>query len=232
MEMMTAEMQKKNPFFLGGEAIWVSFPTDEMEDERRRMSQRGNNRHFARATVQHELIPGHHLQMYSQSRYRPYRRLFYTPFWVEGWTLHWEMLLWERGWARSPEERVGMLFWRLHRGARVLFSLGFHLGRMTAADCVDLLVNEVGHERANALAEVRRSFGGDYDPLYQCAYLLGGLQVHALYQELVEQGTMSPRAFHDSLLAENTMPISVLRAILRGEAIGGRIAAWRFDARS
>ena len=229
MEMMSAERQKVSPFFLGGEAIIVSFPTVDMDEERKRMSQRGNNRHFARATVQHELIPGHHLQMYLQQRYRPYRRLFYTPFWVEGWTLHWEMLLWERGWARTPEERIGMLFWRMHRGARVVFSLAFHLGQMTPDACVEMLVGEVGHERDNAVAEVRRSFGGDYDPLYQAAYLLGGLQVHALYREMVERGPMTAREFHDATLQQNYLPIAVLRAVLRGEPVSDDHPGWRFD---
>jgi len=228
MEMMSAERQKVNPFFLGGEAIIVSFPTEEMEQEHKRMSQRGNNRHFARATVHHELIPGHHLQWFVKSRSRPYRQMFYTPFWVEGWTLHWEMLLWERGWGRTPEERIGMLFWRMHRGARVVFSLAFHLGQMSAPECVDMLVNEVGHERDNAIAEVRRSFGGDYDPLYQAAYLLGGLQVHHLYRELTESGRMSAREFHDAFLAQNYLPIAVMRAVLRGESVDDDLPGWQF----
>jgi uncharacterized protein (DUF885 family) len=231
MEMMSPERQKVNPFFLGGETIIVSFPTDSMEQAQKRMSLRGNNRHFARATVQHELIPGHHLQGYSQERYRPYRRIFYTPFWTEGWTLHWEMLLWELGFAEMPEDRIGMLFWRLHRCARVIFSLGFHLGEMTPQECVEMLVREVGHERDNALAEVRRSFGGDYDPLYQCAYLLGGLQVHALYQEMVGSGRMTPRVFHDSLLRENCMPIALLRALMMEAPLERDFQGdWRFAA--
>lgn len=216
MEMMSAEKQKVNPFFLGGETIVVSFPTHDMDHAQKRMSLRGNNRAFARATVHHELIPGHWLQEFFQKRYRPYRRIFWTPFWTEGWTLHWEMLLWERGFARTPEERIGMLFWRLHRAARVIFSLEYHLGHMTAADCVTMLVEDVGHERENALAEVRRSFEGDYPPLYQCAYLVGGWQMHALYRELVEGGVMTARAFHDAVLAENCMPIPTLRALLSG----------------
>jgi hypothetical protein len=214
MAMMSPEMQKVNPFFLGGETIMVSFPTHTMEHSQKQMSLRGNNRHFARATVQHELIPGHHLQGFCQERYRPYRRLFSTPFWTEGWTLHWEMLLWDRGFAQSPEDRIGMLFWRLHRCARVLFSLGFHLGEMTPQQCVEMLVEDVGHERDNALAEVRRSFGGDYDPLYQCAYLIGGLQVRALHRELVGSGRITDRSFHDAMLRENCMPIAVLRLVL------------------
>jgi uncharacterized protein (DUF885 family) len=195
------------------------------------MSLRGNNRHFARATVQHELIPGHHLQAFFQERYRPYRRLFSTPFWTEGWTLHWEMLLWDRGFAQSPEDRIGMLFWRLHRCARVLFSLSFHLGEMTPQECVDLLVNDVGHERDNATAEVRRSFGGTYDPLYQCAYLIGGLQVRALHQELVGSGRMTHTAFHDAVLRENCMPIALLRALLADLPLEREFPSdWRFYA--
>jgi len=230
MEMMAPEKQKVNPFFLGGETIIVSFPTNTMEHARKRMSLRGNNRHFARATVQHELIPGHHLQGFFQERFRPYRRIFQTPFWTEGWTLHWEMLLWDQGFARTPEDRIGMLFWRLHRAARVLFSLGFHLGRMTPEQCVVLLVDEGGHERENALAEVRRSFGGSYDPLYQCACLIGGLQMRALHRECVGSGRMSQREFHDRVLQENSMPIAFLRALLSQQSLDRDFRArWRFD---
>lgn len=231
MEMMSPEMQKVNPFFLGGEEIIVSYPTNTMTDEQKRMSMRGNNPYFSRATVQHELIPGHHLQMYSMDRYRPYRQMFYTPFWIEGWTLHWEMLLWERGFPRTPEERIGMLFWRMHRSVRVRFSLGFHLGLFTPQECVEMLVEQVGHERENAAAEVRRSFGGDYDPLYQCAYLIGGLQVHALHRELTSQHGWTDKRFHDTMLQENCMPIGFLRAMLQEETLERDYQPkWRFDA--
>ncbi len=64
MTMMSPEAQQVNPFFLGGETIIVSYPTSTMPHEAKMMSMRGNNIHFARATVHHELIPGHHLQGY------------------------------------------------------------------------------------------------------------------------------------------------------------------------
>ncbi|HEX5324171.1 MAG TPA: DUF885 family protein [Capsulimonadaceae bacterium] len=214
MEMISPERQKINPFFWGGESMGVSFPVSEMEHPEKQMSLRGNNRAFARATVHHEMIPGHRLQAFYQERYRPYRRVFYTPFWTEGWTLHWEMLLWERGFPRTPQEKIGMLFWRQHRCARVVFSLKFHLGQMTALECIEMLVNETGHELENARAEVRRSFESRFDPLYQAAYLIGGMQVHALYNELVGLGHMSDQEFHDAFLQENCMPIATLRALL------------------
>lgn len=214
MEMMSAKAQKSAPFFLGGEAIIVSYPTRGMTHDEKLMSMRGNNRHFARATVQHELVPGHHLQQFMNRRNRPYRQVFGTPFWVEGWALHWEMLLWDLGFAQTPEDRIGMLFWRMHRCARIEFSLGFHLGTMTPEECIRFLVDKVGHEPASAEGEVRRSLSGDYPPLYQLAYMIGGLQFRALHKDLVGSGKMSNREFHDAILRENEMPVEVLRKVL------------------
>jgi hypothetical protein len=214
MEMMSPARQRVSPFFLGGDTIIVSYPTDTMTHEEKRMSMRGNNEHFSRATVQHELIPGHHLQGFMTDRYRPYRRTFRTPFWIEGWALYWEMLLWDKDFPRSPEDRIGMLFWRKHRCARIVFSLGYQLGRMTPEECVDYLVDRVGHERLNAAAEVRRSVSGGYGPLYQAAYMLGGLQIRALREELVNSGKMTDRQFHDRILREGPIPITLLRCLL------------------
>ncbi|MCI0585665.1 MAG: DUF885 domain-containing protein [Planctomycetes bacterium] len=229
MEMLSPERQKESPFFLGGETIRVAFPTDGMAHEDKRMSLRGNNIHFARATVHHELIPGHHLQGFMNERWNPHRRAFSTPFWTEGWALYWEILLWDLGFPRSPEDRVGMLFWRMHRCARILFSLGFHLGTMSPQASIDLLVERVGHERANATAEVRRSFQGGYGPLYQVAYMIGGLQFRALRRDLVESGRMTDRAFHDAILRGGPMPVECVRARLAGSAFPRDWKpSWRF----
>lgn len=227
MEMMTPARQRVNPFFLGGDTIIVSYPTDTMTHEEKLMSMRGNNEHFARATVHHELIPGHHLQQFSTKRYRPYRRVFETPFWIEGWALYWEMLLWDKGFARSAEDRIGMLFWRKHRCARIIFSLGFQLGRMTPEQCVQYLITRVGHEPANATAEVRRSVMGGYPPLYQAAYMLGGLQIRALRAELVDSGKMTERDFHDAILREGPIPIAMVRAALTNNSDDDP-TQWRF----
>ncbi|KAF1971486.1 hypothetical protein BU23DRAFT_510159 [Bimuria novae-zelandiae CBS 107.79] len=215
--MMSPKAQKMNPFFLGGDEIIVSYPTFSMSHEEKLMSLRGNNIHFARATVFHEMIPGHHLHMHYMARHRPYRQLFQTPFCIEGWAFYWEMVLWDSSsWQKTPENRIGMLFWRMHRCARIIFSLKYHLGEMTAEECVQLLVDWVGHERATAEGEVRRSVMGDYGPLYQAAYMLGGLQIYALRKEVVEKGGWSEKEFHDYFLKANQMPIELFRALVLG----------------
>ncbi len=216
MEMMSPERQKSTPYFTGGEVISVSFPTSDMPHDLKLMVMRGNNIHFARATVQHELIPGHHLQIFMGERFHTHRKLFRTPFLVEGWCLYWEMRLWDLGFARGPEDKVGMLFWRMHRAARIITTLKFHLGQMTPVEMVDFLVKRVGHEPSGAEAEVRRYIGGDYGPLYQVAYMMGGLQLLALHKELVVSGKRTERQFHDDVLQQNAIPIEFIRAALTG----------------
>lgn len=229
MEMMSPERQLVAPFFLGGETILVAYPTDGMTHEQKMMSLRGNNPHFARAVTHHELIPGHHLQGFMAQRYRPYRRDFRTPFNTEGWALYWEFLLWDKGFIKTPEDKIGALFWRSHRAARIIFSLNFHLGNWTPEQCVDLLVNKVGHERDNAVAEVRRSFSGDYGPLYQMAYMMGGLQFQQLHRDIVGTKKMTDKQFHDAILKEGPVPVEIIRAILTKQKLQrDHKPSWRY----
>jgi hypothetical protein len=229
LAMQTPEDQLVNPFFTGGEVTHLSYPTDSMTLDDRLMSQRGNTPSFNFPTVQHELIPGHHLQGFLSDRFNSHRAwLNQTPFWWEGWALYWELRLWDQEFARSDADRVGMLFWRMHRAARIVFSLNFHLGRWTPKQAVDFLVEKVGHERANAEAEVRRTARDA--PLYQAAYMLGGLQLRALYRELVDTGKMSTADFHDAVLLGGPMPIELVRARLTHQALTRDYKSqWRFD---
>jgi uncharacterized protein (DUF885 family) len=261
VRMIDAGTQRTLPYAAyGGQDMLVAYPTRDMDQETKLMTMRGNNVRFSRIVVPHELIPGHHLQGFVASRSNTHRGPFTTPFLGEGWALYWEMRLWELGWARGPEDRIGMLFWRMHRAARILVSLKFHLGQMQPQEMIDLLVERVGHEKAGATSEVRRYIGGGYGPLYQCAYMIGGLQLRALHDELVGAqggasggvrgapgsggdagGAMGPatgahwteRDFHDAVLAQNGIPVKLIRAALGaggGAAALPRegVAPWRF----
>lgn len=230
MEMLSPARQKESPFFLGGETIWVSYPTDSMSEDDKLMSMRGNNRHFSRATAFHEMIPGHELQGFYSQRYNAYRNAFATPFYVEGWAYYWETLLWDLGFTHTPEDRIGALFWRLHRSARIILSIGFHLGTTTPQQAIDFLVDSVGHERANATAEVRRWLNGDYAPDYQVAYMIGGLQFRALRHELVDAGRMTDRQFHDAVLMAGAMPVEMVRALLENQPLTRDYTTrWKFE---
>ena len=230
LKMLGKRQQETLPYAVYfGQAIGIAYPTDEMSQEKKLMSLRGNNRHFTRAVIPHELIPGHHLQRFMAARHATHRGIFRTPFYVEGWALHWEMLLYDLNYPRTPEERIGMLFWRAHRCARIIVSLKFHLGQMTPQEMVSFLVNEVGLEESGATGEVRRYIGDSYSPLYQCGYMIGGLQLRALYQEIVGEGKISPRVFHDTVLKLGPVPIGMVRATLLDTSLTRDYRArWKF----
>ena len=232
MIMMTPERQLVNPFFTGGAQISVSYPTNTMEYEARQQSMRGNNVPQSHATAFHEMVPGHNLVGYMGQRMAGYRANLNAsgPFFGEGWAVYWELILYDRGFDATPEDRVGALFWRMHRCARIIFSLKFHRGQWSPQEAVDFLVERGGHERATARAEVLRSFQGGYGPLYQAAYLLGAMQLRGLRRELVDSKQMSEKDFHDEILRQGSMPITLLRLGLTKQKLTRDMSIdWKFD---
>lgn len=228
LAMQTPERQLINPFFSGGEVTRLSYPTDGMTHQDKMMSMRGNTPHFNFATVHHELIPGHHMQRFMNDRFNTHRTpLTNTPVWREGWALYWEMILWDKDFARNDADRIGMLFWRLHRAGRIVFSLKYQMGEWSPQQAVDYLVDEVGHERANAEAEVRRTTIDA--PFYQAAYMIGGLQFYALRREVVDSGQMTEREFHDAVMKLGPMPVEMIRArLLNLPLTSDYKSQWRF----
>lgn len=230
VDMMPEGNRRVLPFACyGGQCMEVNYASSELDQKEKEERLRGNNVHFTRIVTPHELIPGHHLQGFMSDRFRPERQVFSTPFLGEGWCLYWEIRLLEMGWGKSPEDRLGILFWRRHRAARILVSLKYHLGQMQPPAMIAFLEQETGLEHDGAVGEVRRYLEGGYGPLYQCAYLLGGLQLKALYSELVPAGRMTEKQFHDAVLHENAIPIELIRARLEALPLprDGK-AQWRF----
>lgn len=232
--MLSPDEQKQTPYAAyAGHDMLVAYASDAMKHADKLMTMRGNSRPFMHNVVPHELIPGHHLQNFMAARNRPYRRMFSTPFFVEGWALYWEMRLWDLGYHDTPEEKIGALFWRMHRCARIIVTLRFHLGEMEPAEMVTFLTDRVGHETFGATSEVRRYIKGNYSPLYQAGYMLGGLQLLALHRELVGGGKMTEKEFHDSVLTLGPIPVELVRASLMKSPLAREYGAeWKFDTGS
>ena len=98
----------------------------------------------------------------------------------------------------SPEERVGMLFWRMHRCARIIFSLSYHLGNWTPQQCINFLVDPLAMSSANAEGRNTPFFHGVRAALPDCQ-AIGGLQFMALKRELVDSHRMTYRQYHDAI---------------------------------
>ncbi len=230
MEMMSPERQRINPFFTGGPLISVSYPTDTMTTRQKIESMRGNSLPISHATAFHEMLPGHNMQGYMDRRYDVYRSpVPESDFWSEGWCVYWEMIMYDLGFHDTPEERVGALFWRMHRCVRIVFSLKYHLGEWSPQECIDYIVDKVNFERENAIGEVRRSFAGGYGPLYQAAYQLGALQLRQISRDLVDSGKMTYKEFNDAIIEMGSLPYPLVRLALSDQKLSPAMPLnWEF----
>ncbi|MBM4014713.1 MAG: DUF885 domain-containing protein [Planctomycetes bacterium] len=225
LKLSDLETQKTLAFgYYGGEYMGVGAPLPAMEHSRKVEALRSNARPTTRTVVPHELIPGHHLQGFHVDR-RPARAPWHSPFFVEGWAVHGEWLMDRHGFFRDPRERIGHLFWRLLRAARIVVSTRFHLREWTPAQMVDFMVEQAGLERSAAQAEVDRYMV--YSPLYQCAYLYGAWQIRQLREECRAQWDAQARAgagpgyddvrFHRRLVEQGSIPLAFARMAMLDE---------------
>ena len=103
------------------------------------------------------------------------------------------------------------------RACRIILDVRMHRGELTVEEATDFLVGHTSFEQSNARAEVNRY---TYTPTYQLSYLLG--RVLLLQLRADERRRLGDRfdlrAFHDTLLANGSLPISFQRRLLREAA--------------
>jgi uncharacterized protein (DUF885 family) len=166
----------------------------------------------------HEAYPGHHLQLSVANRQPSLTRILTdAPEFVEGWGMYSELMMREQGFDDAPNFRLAMSTDAIWRACRIILDVRMHRGELSVDEATDFLVGHTSFERANAQAEVNRY---TYTPTYQLSYLLGRvllLQLRADEQQRLGD-RFDLRAFHDSLLANGSLPISFQRRLLRDAA--------------
>lgn len=173
----------------------------------------------------HEVCPGHFLH-YQHLRSVPSRLrksiLFSSTAFVEGWAHYCEQMMVEAGFRKSdPRVRLGQLSEALVRLCRLIVGIRLHCEDLSVEQGVRFFRDEAFLEEASARREAER---GTFDPGY-ILYTAGKLMVLKLREDYkARQGdAFSLRTFHDTLLANGTMPIWLHRALMLGEQNGEMI---------
>jgi uncharacterized protein (DUF885 family) len=109
---------------------------------------------------------------------------------------------------------LGRYGWELFRACRLVVDTGLHAKSWPRAQAMRYLVDECASSPANAELEVLRYMAW---PGQALAYKIGELTIRDLRREAEKQlgARFDLRAFHDTLLAEGHMPLSVLQARMR-----------------
>jgi uncharacterized protein (DUF885 family) len=164
------------------------------------------------ALVAHEGAPGHHLQIalgQELSALPVFRRSSEITAFVEGWAVYAEQLGADMGLYRSPYERFGLLSMEMWRACRLVMDVGIHWKGVSRDEALACLRDNTALAEKNMQNEVDRYIAW---PAQALGYKIGELRIMALRQRA--QAALGPdfdlRAFHDAVLDEGAMPLSVL----------------------
>ena len=160
----------------------------------------------------HEAIPGHHVQLGLQqelAKLPRFRRLGGDLAFVEGWGLYAETLGDDLGVYTDPYDRIGYLYSRLLRAARVVADTGVHSQGWSKQQAVNYLQKAVDMSEDDASAEVERIMA---QPGQALSNVAGLSRILALRDKArARQGAaFDLRRFHAEVLKDGSMPLDVL----------------------
>ena len=164
------------------------------------------------AWILHEGVPGHHLQIaLSQERtdLPAFRRRDEPTAFIEGWALYSEQLGEEMGVYRTPYERFGRLSFDMWRACRLIMDVGLHAKGWSADQAMRCLQDNTALPERVVKGETERYIAW---PAQALAYKIGELQFLA-ERRRAEQALgrrFDIRAFHDAVLDDGPMPLSVV----------------------
>jgi len=164
-----------------------------------------------RPILGHEGIPGHFLQISIANHVKDeIRRQHGDGVFVEGWALYGEEMLVREG-LYPPESAGAAQVLRLarYRAARIGVDVNLHLGRWTFPQAVDYFMEAGGLDKESATGEAA---GAAVNPTQKICYMTGKWQIMRLLGKYRDKQGNDFRLgkFHDDLLANGSLPLSVV----------------------
>jgi uncharacterized protein (DUF885 family) len=168
-----------------------------------------------RPILGHEGIPGHFLQLSIANHLADeIRREHDDGVFIEGWALYTEEMLMRTGLYPENSPAQGQIL-RLsrYRAARVGVDVNLHTGKWTFEQAVKYFMEAGGLDREAAEGEAA---GAASEPTQKITYMVGKWQILRLLGRYRQQqgANFHLGAFHDALLVNGSLPVSVVEWIL------------------
>lgn len=169
-----------------------------------------------RTLAYHEAVPGHHMQIAIAQELKGlpvFRGIVPFTAYAEGWALYAERLAWETGYEKNPLDNLGRLRAEMFRAVRLVVDTGMHSKRWTREQAIDYMVANTGMPEGEVVAEIERYL---VMPGQALAYKVGMLKILELRERAkTALGTkFDIREFHDAVLTNGSMPMSVLENVV------------------
>ena len=165
----------------------------------------------------HEAVPGHHLQislaqeMENSPEFR--KHVGYSAF-VEGWALYSESLGEDIGLYKDPYSKFGQLSYEMWRAVRLVVDTGMQSMNWSRDRAIQFFKDNTGKTDQDIVVEVDRYIVW---PGQALAYKLGQLKIRELRTEAERRlgPKFNVRAFHDAVLEQGAVPLSILEPHLK-----------------
>jgi len=165
----------------------------------------------------HEAVPGHHLQgsiAREMKEVPKFRNRVYISAFGEGWGLYSEFLGVEAGFYQDPYSNFGRLTYEMWRACRLVVDTGMHVKGWSRTKAMNYLADNTALSLHNVKTEIDRYISW---PGQALSYKVGELTIKRLRNE-AEQALgehFDLREFHDQILKNGSMPLTMLEKIIR-----------------
>lgn len=164
----------------------------------------------------HEAVPGHHLQgsiAREMKNVPKFRTNTYISAFGEGWGLYSEFLGIEAGFYQDPYSDFGRLTYEMWRACRLVVDTGMHSKGWSREKAMNYLASNTALSLHNVKTEIDRYISW---PGQALSYKIGELTIKRLRAKaektLAERFDL--REFHDQILANGSMPLSMLEQVI------------------
>ncbi len=177
------------------------------------------------ALTLHESVPGHSLQgslAKEQAAQPVFRRKNYISAYGEGWGLYSEQLGLDMGIYETPYEDFGRLTYAMWRASRLVIDTGVHHKGWTRDQALAYLRDRTALSEHEVTTEVDRYISW---PAQALSYKLGELAIVKLRADAERElgQKFDLKAFHDTILAQGSVPLPVLEQ---------QVQAWVAEAKA
>jgi len=165
----------------------------------------------------HEAVPGHHFQIaiaQEMEELPEFRKNGGYNAFAEGWALYAESLGYEMGFFKDPYQNFGHLGDEMLRAVRLVVDTGLHSMDWSREKAINYFEENTGNPSHDIEVEVDRYIVW---PSQALGYKIGQLKIRELRTSAEKE--LGPkfdlRAFHDEVLKNGALPMSVLEAHLK-----------------
>ena len=162
----------------------------------------------------HEGQPGHHFHLATLQELDipKFRKVDSNNAYTEGWALYAETLGKDMGlWENDPASYYGHLSDEMLRATRLVVDTGMHAKGWTREQGIRYLQDTLGYSEAVSQQCIERYMAW---PGQALGYKIGSLKIQELRRKAESElgASFSLRAFHDAILSDGTLPLSLLEA--------------------